>query len=71
MKSQDIEEEDIVKIKIDIRSEGLQKGDIGTVVMIYGNPPKDADVEFADSLNKGIKLVMVPLRYLEVSTKKV
>ena len=61
----DIQELDMVRIKISLRSEGLDKGDEGKVVMIYGNPSKDADVEFHDPFNKGVKLVLIPLRYLE------
>ncbi|MBM3233411.1 hypothetical protein FJZ18_04565 [Candidatus Pacearchaeota archaeon] len=61
----DIQELDRVRVKISLRSEGLDKGAEGKVVMIYGDPPKDADVEFLDPLNKGVKLILIPLRYLE------
>lgn len=64
----EIQELDIVKLRINIRSEGLEKGDSGKVVMIYGDPPKDADVEFPDPINKSVKLVLIPLRYLELSS---
>ena len=67
MKQEDIEEYDNVKTRIALRSEGIEKGDTGTVVMIYGDPPKDADVEFPNSHAKGVKLVLIPLRYLEKS----
>ena len=69
-KISDIQEYDHVKIRISIRSEGLEKGDEGQVVMLYGDPPKDADVEFQNPHGKGIKLVMIPLRYLEIAKEK-
>ena len=62
----EIQELDTVRLKINMRSEGLQKGDCGRVVMLYGNPVKDADVEFADFRTGGIMLVMVPIKWLEV-----
>ncbi len=42
---QEIEELTSVRLRINMRSEGLQKGDCGRVVMLYGKPVKDADVE--------------------------
>lgn len=68
-KNQDIQELDIVRLRINMFSEGLQKGDCGRVVMLYGEPVKDADVEFANPENGGIMLVMVPVKWLEVVTE--
>lgn len=65
-KAAEIVEYDEVKTRVALYSEGIEKGDIGVVVMIYGDPPKDADVEFPDKHNKGVKLVLIPLRYLEL-----
>ena len=61
----DIQELDIVRLRIDIYSEGLRKGDYGRVVMLYGEPVKDADVEFPDPSTGGIMLTMVPIKWLE------
>ncbi len=61
-----IQELDTVRLKINMRSEGLQKGDCGRVVMLYGEPVKDADVEFADPSTGGIMISMVPVKWLEV-----
>ncbi len=69
-KIQDICEYDCVKTRVSLRSEGIEKGDTGKVVMIYGDPPKDADVEFHDKHKKGVTLVLIPLRYLEIVEEK-
>ena len=65
MKSYDIQELDIVRLRVYLRSEGLEKGMTGRVVMIYGHPPKDVDVEFIEAETGKIKLVLVPLRWIE------
>ncbi|HLC53086.1 MAG TPA: DUF4926 domain-containing protein [Candidatus Nanoarchaeia archaeon] len=54
---------DKVRLRRDIRSEGLFAGDEGIVVMVYGNPPKDIDIEFRDAQGK-IKLVLLPLSWV-------
>jgi len=69
-KRQEICELDVVRLMANIYSEGLQKGDCGRVVMIYGKPGKDADVEFVDARTGKITLVMVPLRWLEHAEDK-
>lgn len=66
MKSCLFQEMDIVRVRVSLRSEGIEKGECGKVVMIYGNPPKDVDVEFLDPETGNVKLVMVPLRWIEL-----
>lgn len=64
--AQKIHELDEVQLKVNIPSEGLRKGDCGRVVMLYGTPVKDADVEFPNPETGGVSLVLVPVKWLEM-----
>ncbi|PAE87365.1 DUF4926 domain-containing protein [Shouchella clausii] len=37
-----------VKVKEDKPDEGIKKGDIGTIIMVYDTPNKAYEVEFVD-----------------------
>ena len=61
----EIQELDIVRVRKGIHGKDLNQGDCGLVVMIYGDPPKDADVEFTTPDGQK-NLLMLPLKWLEI-----
>lgn len=54
-----IREHDLVVLTVDLPEEGLQQGDVGTVVMVHG-PEAGFEVEFATLAGNTLAVVTVP-----------
>jgi hypothetical protein len=54
-----IREHDLVVLTVDLPEEGLQQGDVGTVVMVHG-PEAGFEVEFATLAGSTLAVVTVP-----------
>lgn len=53
-----------VSLLVDFPEEGLKKGDIGTIVMVYSDPQEGYEVEFVDENGKTISQIAIDPIYL-------
>lgn len=67
IKNEQMKELDIVKLKKDLPKYGLKKGTKGTIVMIYGKPIREVEVEFIDNNSGETKAtIQLPIDIVEV-----
>lgn len=65
-----MKELDVIKLKKNLPEYGLKKGQKGTIVMTYGDPIKEIEVEFVDKKSgKTIAIVQLPIDLVEVIWK--
>lgn len=62
-----IKEFDVIKLKEDAPQYNLKKGQRGAVVMVYGDPPEEVEVEFVnEKTGKTLALVRLLIDSVEV-----